>query len=169
MPRDEIFKKYQEAGADFLEVARARAEDFLRELARAGDTTQGRAQWAFDDLLEGSRRGTELILNLVRNEVAAQVEALGFATRGDVEVFVRRLTGQGGRGRGATGPAPAEKAQPAQKAAAKKTARKAGPAKKAAANKAAPAKKAAAKKAAPAKKAATAKKAAPAKKSAGPA
>ena len=73
MPRDDRFKKYQEAGADFLEMARTRAEEFLSELAKLGDSTQKQAQDAFEEMVEGSRRGTEQIVNTIRAEIASQL------------------------------------------------------------------------------------------------
>ena len=127
MARDDRFKKAQQAGADWLDTARVRAEEFLRELSKASDTTQKSAQGALDDLLEGSKKGTEQLVNSIRKEVSAQLGLLGLATKKDLADLERRLTGR----------APASKAAPAKKAAAKKSA----PAKKAPAKKA-PAKKA---------------------------
>lgn len=131
--REERFRKYQEAGADFLENARARAEEFLHELARASDVTQKQAQGALDELLEGSRRGTELLLKTIQKEIASQLSLLGLATKEDLRGLERRLSGKA--------PAPAKKASaagkaPAKKAAANKAAAKQAPAKKAAAKKA---------------------------------
>jgi len=151
MASDDRFKKAQKAGADWLETARARAEDFLRELSRATGN-QGRAQGAVDDLIEGSRKGTEQLVHSIRSEIAAQLGLLGLATKADLADLERRLTG---KGRGDPGE---EKAGPVKKA---PGAKKATPAHKAATKKAAAAKKApGAKKAAPAKKA-PAQKAAP--------
>jgi polyhydroxyalkanoate synthesis regulator phasin len=124
---DDRFKRYQEAGNDFLETARARAEDFLRELAKATESTQKQAQNQVDDLVAAGRKGTDQLIEIVRREVANQLSQLGLIAK-----------------------APAKKAT-AKKATAKKTAAKKAPAKKAPAKKAT-AKKAAAKKA-PAKKA----------------
>jgi len=142
MASDDRFKKAQKAGADWLETARARAEDFLRELSRATGN-QGRAQGAVDDLIEGSKKGTEHLVNSIRSEIAAQLGLLGLATKADLADLERRLTGKGA---GAEQAAPAKKAArakkatPAHKAAAKKApaAKKAAPAEKAAAKKAAP-------------------------------
>ena len=142
MASDDRFKKAQKAGADWLETARARAEDFLRELSRATGN-QGRAQGAVDDLIEGSRKGTEQLVNSIRNEIAAQLGLLGLATKADLADLERRLTGKG-PGEEKAGPAKkaagAKKAAPAHKAAAKKApaAKKGAPAQKAAAKKPAP-------------------------------
>jgi polyhydroxyalkanoate synthesis regulator phasin len=139
MASDDTLKKAQKAGADWLEAARARAEEFLRELARATDTKQGRAQEAVDDLIEGSKKGTEQLVSSIRSEISAQLGLLGLATKADLADLEKRLTGRA--------PA-AKKAAPVKKAAAKKAAPAGQPAPSAAAKKAAPVKKAAAKKAA---------------------
>src|SRR5690349_11031814 len=94
MVRDDRFRRYQEVGADFLEVARRRAEEFLQELANIGDTTQKQAHGALDELVEGSRKGTEQILVSLRNEVTSQLSLLGIATKDDLAALERRLTGR---------------------------------------------------------------------------
>jgi polyhydroxyalkanoate synthesis regulator phasin len=152
MAPDERFKKYQEAGADFLDTARARAEEFLRELAKVGDTTQRQAQETVDEMFEGSRRGSEQLFGTIRREIMAQLSALGIATQADLAELERRLTGRVAGTKkaapaGSPGSKATEKKAPAQKAAAHKAATNKAPAKKAAAKKA-PAKKAAAHKAA---------------------
>lgn len=169
MATDDPFKKAAEAGADFLETARVRAEEFLRELAnlsgdwtKAGDATQKRAQAAVDDLVENSRRNTEQLINSIRKEVAAQLSLMGVVTRRELAALEARLTGR----------KPAEKAPAAKKAPPAKTppatkkapvAKKATTAAKTSVTKAS-AKKASAKKASAAK---TSAKKAPAKKAAG--
>src|SRR5271154_6999275 len=94
MARDDMFKKYQEAGADFLEVARAKAEEFLRELAKAGDSTQKQTQDVVDEVIEGSRRGTEQIVATIRKEISSQLALLGISSREDLEALIRRMTGR---------------------------------------------------------------------------
>lgn len=94
MARDDRFKKVSGAGADFLETARAKAEDFLKELSRTGGDTQGRAQGAFDELRGGGRRSTEQLVSAIRKEIQNQLGALGLATKADLEALERRLTGR---------------------------------------------------------------------------
>jgi DNA-binding protein HU-beta len=137
MARDDRFKKVQEAGADFLETARARAEEFLKELSRAGGGTQGRAQGAFDDLLEGSRRGTEQLVASIRKEITSQLSALGLATQSDLQALERRLSGR----TTSTARAGAAKTGATKSSAAKKTAAKTTAAKKTTTRKTAAAKK----------------------------
>lgn len=153
MARDDPFKKVQEAGADFLETARARAEEFLREMARATDSSQQRGQGALDELIEASRKGTEQLVASIRKEIANQVQLLGLATKRDLSTLEAKLRGTSPAKKSTAKKAPAKKA-PAKKAPAKKAASAAGSAKaaaKKATTKKAPAKKAPAKKA-PAKK-----------------
>jgi len=143
MARDERFKKYQDAGADFLETARARAEEFLRELAKATDSTQKQGRDTIDDLREGSRKGTEQFIASVRKEVTSQLSALGIATKADLAALERKLSGRAGSQKAA----PTKKATAAKKSstATKSTATKSTAA-KSAAKKSTPRKASAAKK-----------------------
>jgi hypothetical protein len=151
MPADDPFKRYQEAGADFLEIARARVDEFFNQFARMGGYRQTHAQGAIDDMVEGSRRGSEMVINAIREEIAAQLSLFGIATTRDLEDLERRLIARFSTQVASTPVPPAvpavKKAAPAKKRVAKKEApaQKAAPAKKAAG------KKGAAKKAGPAR------------------
>ena len=113
-----------------MDTARAKAEDFLRELSRAGGDTQERAQEALDDLVGGGRRGTEQIVCAIRKEVQNQLSSLGFATKADLQALERRLSGRVTAAQtSAARSAAAAKARPAAKAtktAAKRAASPAG-------------------------------------------
>jgi polyhydroxyalkanoate synthesis regulator phasin len=135
MPRDDKLKKVQEAGADFLEAARARAEEFLRELAKAGEGTQGKAHGALDELLEGSRKGTETLLSSIRKEISSQLGLLGLATKEDLADLEARLHGGASGTRKAAATKPAADSATAKKATAKKAQAKTTAAKKAPAKK----------------------------------
>lgn len=150
MAGDDPFRRYQEVGAEFVEAARARADEFLRQLAQMGGSTQRQAQDAVDDLVEGGRKGTGQILTSIRREITAQLSQLGLATKDDLADLEGRLSGGGARpgatgGAGgapatvpAPGPTPAGSPAPAGQKAAGTTARaKKAPAKKAAAGRAA--------------------------------
>jgi polyhydroxyalkanoate synthesis regulator phasin len=133
-------KQYSEAGEEFLEAARSRAVEFLRELARVGQSTQKQATDQVEDLMDAGRKSTDQVLDVIRKEISGQLGALGLATKEDLAALERKLT----RSAGAAKKAPAKKAAPAAK--------KAGaPAKKAAAASTVAGKKTVAKKAAPAK------------------
>lgn len=136
---DDRFKRYQEVGNDFFDTARTRAEEFLRELAKATDSTQKQAQDQVDDLVAAGKRGTDQLLEVIRREISTQLAQLGLVTRDEFEALERRVAAQPAASPAKAAPG-ATKAAPAKKAPATK---KAAPAKKApAATKAAPAKKA---------------------------
>lgn len=171
MSGDELFRKYQEAGAEFLDATRARAEELFREIVRIGDATQKQAH----DLTEDGLKVTDTVVAGVRRELSRQLEQLGFLTNVETERVDHLLDAIERTTRGLLGAvvpfsedddlaAQASKASGAKKSTTKKAGGKKAPGKKAAAKKA-PAKKAAAKKS-PAKKASAKK--APAKKAAPP-
>jgi polyhydroxyalkanoate synthesis regulator phasin len=143
MAADERFKKYQEAGADFLETARARAEEFLWELSKAGDSTQRQAQDVVDEMFESSRRGSEQLFGAIRREITVQLAALGLATKDDLAALERRLTGRvapaksAGTKASAARKAPARSTGATKKTTGKKAAAKKAPAKRAISKKAA--------------------------------
>jgi polyhydroxyalkanoate synthesis regulator phasin len=140
MAGDDRLRKAQKAGADWLETARVRAEEFLRELSRATDTTEGRAQEAVNDLIEGSKKGTEQLVSSIRTEITAQLGLLGLATKADLADLERRLTGKA-TGAKKAGPAkkaaPVKKDSPGKKATTSSGSKKAAPTGKAAPKKAA--------------------------------
>ena len=170
MTYDDLLKRYQEAGAEFLDAARTRAEELFRELQRIGESTQERVE----DLREGSRRNTDAVVDMIRRELSAQVGQLSTVTRTELarifETFEAMAKSAAANAAGSNAPtarAGSDTAtSPAKKAPATKKARAT---KKAAATKKATA---SATKKAPAKKApgaaATATGAGTAKKAAGP-
>jgi len=153
MEQNEVFRRYLDLGAAFTHVTRERAEDLMKELVRLGDLQREQAQQWVDDVLDRSRKNTEALLDLIREEVARQLSSMSLVTRDDVSRLVTRLSRAPAAARKATAKRATKKA-PAKKA-------KTAPAKKASTKKAT-AKKATAKKAG---SRSTAKRAAPAKKS----
>ncbi len=132
MPQTPDFTKLISAGAEFVALTRAQARDRAAELVGQGQLAQSQVQAFVDDLVDESRRRTDSMMDVVRNEIGRQVKTLGIATKDDLAKLEAKLT-----------------------AAAKKTPTKKPAAKKPAAKKKTAAKKPAAKKATkqPAKKA----------------
>jgi hypothetical protein len=93
MATDDSRRKCQAVTVGLLEEARARAQEFLRELAAMSDTTQRQAQGAFDELIDGGRKSTELLLGFLSKEVSAQLAQFGFSPGMDLETLVRRFVG----------------------------------------------------------------------------
>lgn len=148
MPQNELFKRYLDAGMQFSQMTRERAEAIVRDLVKAGEVQAEQTQTLVTEVLERSRKNTERLMEQVQSEVRKQLSVAEFVTKdvvarlqSQIDELRSQLPGQAGR----RAPAGAKKKTgPAKKAAAKK---KAAPAKKAAAKKkAAPAKKAAPKK-----------------------
>src|SRR3954469_4422507 len=129
--RNDVLKRYLDAGMAFTQMTRSRAEAIVKDLVKAGELQQKQAQKQVDDLMERSRKNTEQLLDLIRNEITSQLSAMGLATKDDIARLESKI--------GAAAPAaPAQKA-PAKKAVAKKAPAKKAPAKKAAAVPATPA------------------------------
>ena len=159
MAQNDIFKRYLDAGMAFTQVSRERAEEFVKDLVKAGELRRKEAEEVVETLVERSRKNTEDLVGLIRQEIADQLRNLG------LEDLVKRAGLPGKVGEAAADAA--EDIDDAAHAAAPKVAPK-----KAAAKKPAPVSKKAVD-LAPAKKAAPAKKlvvpagtAAPAKKAA---
>ncbi|HEY2429761.1 MAG TPA: hypothetical protein VGI06_12575 [Acidimicrobiales bacterium] len=76
MASNERIRKYLDAGTVLGQVSRGRAEEIVRELVNAGDIQRSQAQEWVDNLVERSRRSSEQILELVRHEVASQLDRI---------------------------------------------------------------------------------------------
>jgi len=99
-------------------MTRKRAEEFVRDLVKAGEVQQERAQKAVDDLVDRSRRNTEELVALVRQEIKSQVSTLGIATKDDIKRLEARINQLAN--------APARKAAPRKATAKKASAKKSG-------------------------------------------
>lgn len=91
MGRDDLFRRSFEAGTAFFDMTRERAEALVKELVKAGEVQKGKAQKAIDEVVERSRKGAEELRQLIRREIADQIDAMGLATRADVERLESRL------------------------------------------------------------------------------
>jgi polyhydroxyalkanoate synthesis regulator phasin len=85
------WKHYLDVGITFSDTTRKRAEAFVRDLVRAGEVQQERAQKMVDDVVDRSRKNTEELISLVRSELKAQVSTLGIATKDDIERLEARI------------------------------------------------------------------------------
>jgi polyhydroxyalkanoate synthesis regulator phasin len=149
MAEFDLFKNALDAGVAFTQLTRQRAEAIVKEFVRNGEVSREQAAERVEELIDRSRKNTEFIVALVRQEIDSRLAHL--ATRDDLAKLAARL-GVAFPKMAASKKSPAKKSG-AKKAPAKKAAAKKAPAKKAAAAKKAPANKAPAKKAAAAKKA----------------
>ena len=114
MPQSDLWKRYLDAGMEFTNLTRTRAEAIVKELIKSGEVQREERQQRIAELLERSRRNTEELVGTVRKELSQQLSSLGVATKADLkklEAKVDALT----KASGAAKP-PAKKAAPAKKA-----------------------------------------------------
>ena len=151
MPQTPDWAKYLSAGVEFVAITQTQARSRAKELVSQGHLAQSQVQGFVDDLVEESRRRSDSIVEVVRQEIGRQVKTLGIATREDLARLEAKLSRVTSGGTSAARPTKATaKKSPAKKTGAKKAATKKTVAKKTAVKKPAVkktvAKKAAAKK-----------------------
>ena len=116
----DLLKSALDAGMAFTEMTRQRAEAIVRDLVRSGEVSREQTAKQVEELLERSRKNTEVLLAMVRKEIDDRLANL--ATRDDLSKLAARLgVGLPGRARKSAKKAPAKKTT-AKKAAAKKAA-----------------------------------------------
>ena len=159
MPQQPDWNKYLDAGVEFVAMTRAQARQRAKVLVGTGHLAQEQVQGFVDELVDESRKRTDLMLDVVRKEIQRQVKTLGIATKEDLARLEDRIVKQATR----------NSAKPGKSSGAKKTKASAKPATKKASGKPAGKKKAKATAKKTAKKSAkkTTKQAQPAKKRSG--
>jgi polyhydroxyalkanoate synthesis regulator phasin len=141
MSKRDGYQRYLDAGIAFTQMTRSRAEELVQELVKSGEVQRKEAQAKVEELVDRSRKSSESLLSVVRNEVGNQLHSLGISNIEDLAKQVGALLNRSPKA--ASGPVKASatksptKKAPAKKAAAKKSAAKKSPAKKAAAKKSA--------------------------------
>ena len=146
MTKRDGYQRYLDAGIAFTQMTRSRAEELVQELVKSGEVQGKEARTKVEELIERSRKSSESLLSVVRDEVGNQLHSMGVSNIEDLAKQVASLLGRSSKAASGAARKSAAKKAPAKKAAAKKAPAKKAPAKKAAAKKAA-AKKAPAKKA----------------------
>jgi len=138
MAQLDAIRKYLEAGMAFTQTTRAKAEEVVGNLVRAGELQTEQTQQQVQELVERSRENTERVVKAMREEVVSQMASLGFATKKDLARLERKVDAMTSSS-GAKRP-PAKKAaknSTAKKSTAKKSTAKKSTAKKSTAKKAA--------------------------------
>jgi polyhydroxyalkanoate synthesis regulator phasin len=96
MAKDDLLRRYQEAGTEFIEATLARAEELFREVVRIGDMAQKQATERVEDFRDVSRRTNENLLEIIRRELTNQMSQLSVATKADlarIEAQLDEMTG----------------------------------------------------------------------------
>jgi polyhydroxyalkanoate synthesis regulator phasin len=88
--RDEI-RRMALITSGVVELTRNRAEAIVRDLIKSGELPGGQATQVVRDLMERSKQNRKEIVNLVRSEIRNQIEAVGLASKRDIERLERRV------------------------------------------------------------------------------
>jgi polyhydroxyalkanoate synthesis regulator phasin len=118
MPQPPDWNKYLDAGAEFVAMTRAQARKRAKELVGTGHLAQEQVQTFVDDLVDESRKRTDVLLDVVRKEIQRQVKTLGIATKEDLARLESKLAKPTKPAKAGAKPS----ASKAKKAASKKTA-----------------------------------------------
>src|SRR5436305_6549305 len=81
MPQNELFKRYLEAGMQFSQMTRERAEAIVRDLVKAGEVQAEQTQTMVAEVLDRSRKNTERFVDQVQSEVRKQLSVAEFVTK----------------------------------------------------------------------------------------
>jgi polyhydroxyalkanoate synthesis regulator phasin len=118
--RDEI-RRMALITSGVVELTRNRAEAIVRDLIKSGELPGGQATQVVKDLMERSKQNRNEILNLVRTELRNQIEAVGLASKRDIERLERRVARLEDR---PTAPTTAKKTRKSTKKSHKKSSKK---------------------------------------------
>lgn len=77
MAQTDPFKRYLDAGMAFTQLSREKAEEFVNNLVKAGDVRRKEAEDVIEALVERSRKNTEDLVAIVRQEIADQLRNIG--------------------------------------------------------------------------------------------
>jgi polyhydroxyalkanoate synthesis regulator phasin len=92
MPQGPDLRQYLEQALQLGTLTRAQAQKMTKDLVREGQLAQERAQSYVDELVERSRKRTEGLVSLVRQEVKSQIASLGIATKEDIARLETRIS-----------------------------------------------------------------------------
>jgi polyhydroxyalkanoate synthesis regulator phasin len=130
MDQRDLLNRSLDAGREVTQKTQDRIEALVRELAKAAEEQAGQAQQLVQEVVERSRATTEQVIDVVDRELRSQANALGLATRADIDRLEARIE--------ALELGLAEERPPKKKAGAKKAGAKKAEAKKAGPKKAGP-------------------------------
>jgi polyhydroxyalkanoate synthesis regulator phasin len=137
MPQPPDWNKYLDAGAEFVAMTRTQARKRAKELVGQGQLAQEQVQGFVDDLVDESRKRTDVLLEVVRKEIQRQVKTLGIATKEDLARLEAKLAKQTKSSKSSKSTKAGEKQKSAKPGATKKAAKTTKKSMKKAASKAA--------------------------------
>ncbi len=94
MPQTPNLSRFFDAGVEFVSLTRNQARERAADLVAQGQLAQNQVQGFVDDLMDESRRRTDVVVELVRHEIQRQVKVLGIATKEDLARLDAKLAKQ---------------------------------------------------------------------------
>jgi polyhydroxyalkanoate synthesis regulator phasin len=132
MPQPPDWNKYLDAGVEFVAMTRTQARQRAKELVGQGQLAQEQVAGFVDDLVDESRKRTDVLLEVVRKEIQRQVKTLGIATKDDLAKLETKIAKQAKPATASTKKTAKKTAKTTKKAAKKVTKKAAKTTKKAA-------------------------------------
>lgn len=90
-PATPDWKRAMETGAQFTELRRSQARSIANDLVAQGQIARDQVASAVEDLIDVSRKRSDGLRNVVRDEVQRQLGTLGLATKRDLAALERRM------------------------------------------------------------------------------
>jgi polyhydroxyalkanoate synthesis regulator phasin len=124
MAQNDALKRYLDAGMAFTQLSREKAEEFVKELVKQGEVRRKETEDVIEALLERSRKNTEDLVAIVRQEIADQlrnigledlVKRAGLPARGGVADVAEKVDKAADQAAGALAPKKAAKKATAKK------------------------------------------------------
>ena len=91
MDQRDLLNRSLDAGREVTQKTQDRIEALVRELAKAAEEQAGQAQQLVQEVVERSRATTEQVIEVVDRELRSQANALGLATRADIDRLEARI------------------------------------------------------------------------------
>jgi polyhydroxyalkanoate synthesis regulator phasin len=114
MAQIDLLKRYLDAGMAFTQLTEKKAKAIVKDLVKTGEVQTGDVGKRVEELLDRSRKNTEVLLEVVRSEVQSQVSKLGLVPKKDLDKVKKELADL--KAKQSKSPAPSSKASAAKKA-----------------------------------------------------
>src|ERR1035437_106291 len=98
MTKRDGYQRYLDAGIAFTQMTRSRAEELVQELVKSGEVQGKEARTKVEELIERSRKSSESLLSVVRDEVGNQLHSMGITNLEDMAKQVASLVGPSAKG-----------------------------------------------------------------------
>lgn len=128
MAQIDVIKRYLDAGMAFTELTEKKARAIVKDLVKTGEVQTKDASRRVEELLDRSRKNTEVLRAVVQGEVQNQIKKLGLVPKRELDAVRKELADLKAKQPKASPAKPAaKKAAPVAKTVKKSTAKKVAP------------------------------------------